>query len=131
MKVLFADFTDFSSAVRVSSKRKNRTMYKTGSPAPSLNHHSSGGRNSGSSSSSKVSHLATDRHTKRRVGVHPSVSCPSSGGLTPTPTSIPPPPFDVTPFPAGATLASPVTDKAQPGCSRGTPADTPPSTSNS
>jgi hypothetical protein len=29
MKVAFADFADFSSAVRVSSKRKNRTMQKT------------------------------------------------------------------------------------------------------
>lgn len=37
---------------------------------------------------------------------------------------LPPPPVD-------ATLASPVMDKSQPGCSRSTPADRPPGTSNS
>jgi hypothetical protein len=87
-KVTFADFT---SATRVSSKRKNKTMQKIGSPAPSLHFRSSGGRNGGSSGSSRASPLATECHTKRRVGVHPSGSYSSLGGLTPTLTIVPPP----------------------------------------
>jgi hypothetical protein len=110
-KVTFVDFADFTSAARVSSKRKNKTMQKTGSPALSLHCHSSGGRNGGSSGSSRASPLATERHTERRVGVHPSGSCPSLSGLTPTLTTVPPPPssfvkshpsappFDATPPP--------------------------------
>ena len=119
-------------------------MQKKGSPAPSLHCPSSGGRNGGSSGSSRARPLPTERLTERPAGFNPSSSHRGSGGLTPTPTTVLPPqsssvrshpsaiPSTVTRSPVGApTLASPVTDMSRPGCNRGAPADTPPGTSNS
>jgi hypothetical protein len=83
-------FADFSNVARVSSKRKNITMQKKGSPAPSLHRPSSGGRNDGSSSSSKASPLPIKCPIECPVGFNPSF-CLGSGGLTRTPTTVPPP----------------------------------------
>jgi len=115
-------------------------MQKIGSPAPSLHPPSFGGRNGGSSGSSRASPLPTER----LVGFNPRGSCLGSGGLNPALSTISPSqpssgkshhsafPFGVTPSPAGATsLASSVKDKSLPGCSRGAPTDTPPGTFNS
>ena len=88
MKVAFADF---SNAARVLSKRKNITMQKKGSPSPSLHRPSSGGRNDGSSSSSKASPLLIKCPIECPVRFNPSSSCPGLGGLTRTPTTVPPP----------------------------------------
>jgi len=113
---------------------------KKGSPAQSLHPPSSGGRNDGSSGSSRASPLPIERP----VRYNRSGFCLVSGGHNPAPSTISPSqpssgkshpsafPSNVTPSPAGATsLASPVKDKSLPGYSRGAPPDTPPGTSNS
>jgi len=142
-KVAFADFPDFSSAARVSSKRKNITMQKKGSPTPSLHRPSFGGRNGGSSSSFKARPLPAEHLTEHPTGFNPSGSHWCLGGLTPTSNTVPPPqsssvrshplviPFAVTPSLVGApTLASLVTNMSQPSCNRGAPTNTPPGISN-
>ncbi|KAJ6970406.1 hypothetical protein NC653_034866 [Populus alba x Populus x berolinensis] len=70
-KVVFANFIDFSSLARVSSKRKNKTMQKNGFLAQSLHPPSSGGCNGRSSSCSRASPLPTER----LVEYNPSGSC--------------------------------------------------------
>jgi len=120
-KVAFADFADFSSAARVLSKRKNKTMQKKGSLAPSLYPPSSDGRNNGSYSSSRANPLPIEGP----VGFNPRGSCLGSSGLTPAPSTVSPNqpssgkcypstiPSGITPSLASSTsLASPVKDKS-------------------
>ena len=125
-KVAFADFTDFSSVARVLSRQKNISMHKKGSLTPSLCYPSPTGHNGGFSCSSKAINLATDHNSKSWGVAHPSRSCPSSGCLSSTSSTIPPTysfvkshPYvicpRVSPSPVGATLASPVLGKPQPG----------------
>nr|TKS16062.1 hypothetical protein D5086_0000026350 [Populus alba] len=127
-KVVFANFVDFSSLARVSSKRKYKTMQKNGFLAQSLHPPSSGGCNGRSYSCSRTSPLPT----KRLVEYNPSGSCLGLGGLNPTLSIVSPSqpsfgkshpssfPSGVTPSPIGATsFASPVKDKSLPGYSRG------------
>ncbi|KAL3571025.1 hypothetical protein D5086_028274 [Populus alba] len=126
-KVVFANFVDFSSLARVSSKRKYKTMQKNGFLAQSLHPPSSGGCNGRSYSCSRTSPLPT----KRLVEYNPSGSCLGLGGLNPTLSIVSPSqpsfgkshpssfPSGVTPSPIGATsFASPVKDKSLPGYSR-------------
>ncbi|KAJ6976291.1 hypothetical protein NC653_031975 [Populus alba x Populus x berolinensis] len=69
-KAALADFTDFSSNARVSSRRKNRSMRGKGSPAPS-------GHNGGFSGSSKSIPLVSDPNSKCHGAAHLSRPCPS------------------------------------------------------
>ncbi|KAG6736706.1 hypothetical protein POTOM_060408 [Populus tomentosa] len=81
-KVALADFTVFSSDARVSSRRKNKSMRKKGSPAPS-------GHNGDFSSCSKSTPLVSDPNSKCHGVAHLSRPCPSSGDIASTSSTVP------------------------------------------
>ncbi|KAJ6973808.1 hypothetical protein NC653_033974 [Populus alba x Populus x berolinensis] len=124
-KAALADFTVFSSDARVSSRRKNKSMRKKGSPAPS-------GHNGDFSGCSKSTPLVSDPNSKCHGVAHLSRPCPSSGDIASTSSTVPsmfcP---EISLSPVGATHVSPAIGTPQTSNSTSSPINNSPGSPHS